>query len=93
MGKIDRSLVAGLPQFEGLSAADLDVILHDARSSRVPKDQPVFSQEEEANSFFLLLDGHVRVVRTTPEGNQVIVRYIAAGELIGIAAAMGRASR
>lgn len=90
MAKIDRSLVAGLTQFEGLSAADLDAILHDARSSRVPKDQPVFSQDEEAHSFFLLLDGHVRVVRTTPEGNQVIVRYIGAGELIGIAAAIGR---
>ena len=90
MAKIDRSLVAGLPQFDGLSAADLDDILQDARSSRIAKDQAVFSQDEEAHSFFLLLDGHIRVVRTTPDGNQVIVRYISAGELIGIAAAIGR---
>lgn len=90
MAKIDRSLVAGLPQFEGLAAADLDDILQDARSSRIAKDQAVFSQDEEAHSFFLLLDGHIRVVRTTPDGVQVIVRYISAGELIGIAAAIGR---
>ena len=92
MGKIDHSLVIGLPQFEGLSVADLEAILLDARSSRVPKDQAIFSQDEDAHSFFLLLDGHIRVVRTTPEGNQIIARYISAGEIFGIAAAIGRMS-
>src|SRR5690606_21179833 len=41
-------------------------------------------------AFFLLLDGHVRVVKSTPEGQDVIVRYISPGELMGIAHALGR---
>jgi CRP-like cAMP-binding protein len=34
----------------------------------------------------------VRVVKTTPDGQQVIVRYIVPGELLGIAQALGRST-
>ncbi|RWO56874.1 Crp/Fnr family transcriptional regulator [Mesorhizobium sp.] len=87
---LDRSLISGLPAFAGLDGKDLDAIPSRARSSRFPKDSEVFGQEEEATSFFLLLSGHIRVVRTSPEGHQVIARYITEGELFGIAIAMGR---
>lgn len=68
----------------------MDEVLRSARSARYPKDAAVFEQEAEAHSFFVLLAGHIRVVRTTPDGNQVIVRYISEGEIFGIAAAIGR---
>jgi CRP-like cAMP-binding protein len=87
---LDRSLISGLPAFAGLQAGDLDAILAAARSSRFPKDSEIFAQDAEANHFFLLLSGHVRVVRTTPDGDQMIARYINEGELFGIAVAMGR---
>ena len=90
MSRLDRSLITGLPPFEGLAPADLDRMLAQARSQRIAKDEAVFEQEEEAHSFFLLLDGHVRVIKTTPDGQQVIVRYISPGELMGIAHALGR---
>jgi CRP-like cAMP-binding protein len=92
LSRLDRSLIADLPPFQGMSAADLDRMLQQARSLRFPKDAAVFEQEEEADSFFLLLDGHVRVVKTTPDGQQVIVRYISPGELMGIAQALGRST-
>ena len=90
MSRLDRSLISGLPPFQGVAPADLDRILEQARSQRVAKDEVVFEQEGEAHSFFLLLDGHVRVVKTTPDGQQVVVRYISPGELMGIAHALGR---
>lgn len=90
MNRLDRSLIAGLAPFKGMLPADLDHMLRHARSLRVAKNEAVFEQEEEAHSFFLLLDGHVRVVKTTPDGQQVIVRYISPGELMGIAHALGR---
>lgn len=73
-----------------MTAADLDRMIGQARSLRIAKDAAVFEQEGEAHSFFLLLDGHVRVVKATTEGQQVIVRYISPGELLGIAHALGR---
>lgn len=90
MYTLDRSLIAGLPPFSDLSRADLDVILERTRSLRVAEGQSVFEQDAEAHAFFLLLDGYVRVVKTTADGQQVIMRYIGAGQLIGIATALGR---
>ncbi|MBI1622585.1 Crp/Fnr family transcriptional regulator [Aquamicrobium zhengzhouense] len=92
MNKLDRSLIVGLPAFEGLTAETLDVVLASARSQRIEKDTAVFEQDAEANSFFILLDGRVRVVKLTPDGQQVIVRYIVPGELLGIAQAIGRST-
>lgn len=87
---LDKSLILGLPAFAGLSGEDAEVVLASARSSRFPKNAEVFSQDEEAQHFFLLLSGYVRVLRTTLEGEQIIARYINEGELFGIAVAMGR---
>ena len=88
MAKIDSSLVAELPLFAGLSTADLDAILSEARSVRVGKNTAVFEQGEEAHSFFVLLHGHVRASKTTPAGEQIVVRYVAAGETFGVAKAI-----
>lgn len=87
---LDRSLISGLALFAEMTPAEQEDILAKARSSRHPKDAVIFAQEEEAHSFFVLLAGHIRVVKTTPDGEQVIARYINEGELFGIAPAIGR---
>jgi CRP-like cAMP-binding protein len=89
MAKIDSSLVADLPLFAGLSAADLDTILGEAGSVRVAKNSAVLEQGEEAHSFFVLLHAHVRASKTTPAGGQPVVRYVATGETFGVAKAIG----
>lgn len=89
MAAIDRSLVAGFPLFAGMSAAELDDVLHEARSLRHPKHSNVFDQGEDAASFFLLLHGHVRAAKTTPTGEQIVVRYVTPGEIFGLAPAIG----
>jgi len=89
MAKVDSSLVAHLPLFAGFSATDLDSILAEARSIRVPKNTAVFEQGEQAHSSFVLLHGHVRASKVTPTGEQVVVRYVSAGETFGVATAIG----
>jgi len=89
MAPLDRSIVANVPVFAGLGGRDLDVILRDARSVRYPKDTSVFEQGAVAHSFFVLLHGHLRVEKTTAQGQQIVVRYVSAGELFGVAQAMG----
>jgi len=88
MAAIDRSLVANLPMFSGLAPAEQDKLLREARSIRYPKGTAVFDQGTEADRFFLLLHGHLRVEKTTPQGQQSVVRYVSAGELFGVAQAM-----
>lgn len=90
MAHIDGSVVSGMQVFDSLTSENIQAILERATSSLIPKDRPVFSQDEDAVRFFLLLDGAVRVVQTTRQGHQVIARYVGAGSLIGIAPAVGR---
>src|SRR6185437_9385131 len=89
MTKVDSSVVAHLPVFAGFSPADLISILSEARSLRFARNAPVFSQGEDAHSFYVLLHGHVRASKTTPSGEQIVVRYVAAGETFGVAKAIG----
>jgi CRP-like cAMP-binding protein len=87
--QIDRSLVAKSPFFVGFTPEETDEILSLARSQHYPKGSAVFSQGEPAHSFFVVLNGHIQVVKTTPDGQQVIMRYIQAGGLIGIGVVAG----
>jgi CRP/FNR family transcriptional regulator, nitrogen oxide reductase regulator len=89
MTTVDSSLVADLPLFAGIGADDLGEILREARSTRYAKNSAVFEQGEDAQSFFLLLHGHVRASKTTPTGEQIVVRYVAPGEIFGVAPAIG----
>jgi CRP-like cAMP-binding protein len=92
MPGLDKSLIAHLPAFDRLSGEDLDHILASAQSAHYPKDSQVFSQGGEASHFFLLLSGHIRVVQSSPDGHEVVARYINDGELFGIAVALGRST-
>ncbi|MBB4041760.1 CRP-like cAMP-binding protein [Microvirga flocculans] len=90
MPSLDKSLVADLPMFAGLGDDDVGAILKEAQSIRYPKGASVFQQDEDAHSFFVLLHGHLRVMKVTPDGQQVVVRFVTPGEIFGIAMAMGR---
>ena len=90
VGKLlDESLVTGLPPFLGLAREQVRLILDESVSQRHDVGASVFSEGSAATQFFLLLDGHVRAQRTTPNGEQVILHQIPPGELFGIARAMG----
>jgi CRP-like cAMP-binding protein len=86
MSRVDRSILAALKAFAGWPPADLDALLAPARSTRFAKGATVFEQGAPAVSFYLLLDGHIQASKLTPDGRQVIIRYIEPGELFGIAA-------
>src|SRR5215831_10249940 len=88
--KLDHSLIADLPVFAGLKPLDLDDILAGAHARHYAKGMPVFSQNEVAHSYFLLLHGHLRVTQVTPHGEQIVVRFVSPGDLFGVATAIGR---
>ncbi|WP_206374198.1 cyclic nucleotide-binding domain-containing protein [Sneathiella chinensis] len=84
------ALISHLPNFADFSRVELEDFIRQASARRVEKNTHFFSEGETASSFYLLLDGYIRVVRISPSGEQIIVRYIASHELFGIAAAIGR---
>lgn len=90
MSKLDESLLSGLPPFSRSSRPQIREILDQARTQRFEEGTEVFGEGLEATHFYLLLDGYLRVVRTTPGGEQIIVLHISPGQLFGIAAALQR---
>ncbi|MFO1210689.1 MAG: Crp/Fnr family transcriptional regulator [Amaricoccus sp.] len=90
MRKLDEGLLSRLPPFSRLSRAQIRAILDRATPERYPEGSAVFGEGMPAERFFLLLDGYIRVVRTTPDGEQVIALHIPPGQLFGIAPAIGR---
>jgi CRP-like cAMP-binding protein len=89
MSAVDSSMVAHLHLFESLDTSACEAILREAHSIRVPRNKVVFEQGEDVHSFYLLLHGHIRATKLTPAGEQVIVRYVATGEIFGIGQAIG----
>ncbi len=90
MPKLDESLLRPLPPFSKLDDGAIRAILDQSTSRRFEKGSTVFEEATAAESFFLLLDGTIRVVRITTEGEQVTALHIPAGQLFGIARALGR---
>ncbi|MGB7318955.1 MAG: Crp/Fnr family transcriptional regulator [Planktotalea sp.] len=90
MHRLDESLLAPLPPFSKLSKHQIREILDAASSLLIPVGTAVFNEGDKADYFYLLLDGTIRVVRITEDGEQVISLHIPAGQLFGIAPALGR---
>ncbi len=87
--RLDECLIMALPPFAGLARDQVRAILDEATSHRHAAGTTVFAEATSALRFFLLLDGHVRAQRITPNGEQVILHEIPPGELFGIAPALG----
>jgi CRP-like cAMP-binding protein len=89
--KVDRSLVKSFPLFGKMADADVDHLLAQAATKRVPVGEAVFDQGEPATHFFMLLHGRLKVTQVTPDGQQIIVRVVHPGDLFGFARALQRA--
>lgn len=92
MHRLDESLLSPLPPFSQLERPQIRAILDQATSRRYDAGVAIFDEGAPADRFFLLLDGTIRVVKITPDGEQVTSLHIPAGQLFGIARALGRDS-
>jgi CRP-like cAMP-binding protein len=77
--------------FQGLSPLDLDAIVQLARHCKVASEAFFFHQEEAATAFYVLTQGRVKLAQVTPEGHQVLVRFVGSGGGLGIVAALADA--
>jgi CRP-like cAMP-binding protein len=90
MTTLDRNLIQALPVFGAMDEAELDNVIAHAKAQRIPKGGAVFQQGEKATAFFVLLHGRLKVVKSTPHGEQMIIRFVHPGDIYGIAKALRR---
>jgi len=87
---IDIRRVRALTLFERMNDAELERFLTHAVSRRVQAGEAVFAQGATATTFYLLIDGRLKVTQVTPDGQQVMVRVVHPGDLFGFARALRR---
>lgn len=80
--------LAGCPLFDGLETNELRQIVAVATRRRVRAGGFFYHQGDPATLYYVLLAGRVRVQQLTPEGNQVILHLVSAGEAFGVVAAV-----
>ncbi|MGB3556222.1 MAG: Crp/Fnr family transcriptional regulator [Jannaschia sp.] len=88
--RLDESLLAPMAPFDRMERTQIREVLDQATPRRLEEGATVFHEGETAESFFLLLDGTIRVTHVTPTGENVAVLHIPAGQLFGFAPAIGR---
>jgi CRP-like cAMP-binding protein len=84
-------LLAHAQLFQGLGTTELQRVLEAAHRRQVKRDAFFFRQGEPAIAFYLLIQGEAKLTQVTPEGHQMLVRFVAAGEQFGIIAALTNA--
>lgn len=85
----DRAAVATTEVFCGLGEGALDDVMAASTARTLARGTHLFDQEEPASAFFVLLSGRVKVSQLTPEGKEVVVRFLGPGDVAGCAAVLG----
>ena len=77
--------------FQGLDPRDMAAIVAAAQRRRVARQEFFFHQGAPASALHLLAQGQTKLVQTTPEGHQVVVRIVGPGDMFGGVALLGDA--
>lgn len=84
------SVLQRVPLFTGLDAAALQTVAREARERQVAKGDALFGQGEEALHGYVVGWGRLRLDQTTPDGQNVVLRYMGPGDLVGTVAVLRR---
>ena len=74
------------PLFGSLPQKDIDRLVEAAVSRSFAKDELVFSEGDEAEGFYLLTEGSVKIYKLSPTGKEQILHVVSTGEVFGEAA-------
>lgn len=82
----DRELVRRVPLFAGLDPVMLDRLLKPARVENRPRGSLLFSQDEPATHFYVVLVGWVKIYRAAAGGQESVVHVFTRGDSFAEAA-------
>lgn len=80
--------LTAVPLFRKLSRPELTKIAGNAQRRHAAEEGYFFQQGDAADLIYILEHGQVRMTQLTPEGDQVILRYIGPGDMFGGIAAL-----
>jgi len=69
-----------IPIFSALGSDDLERLASTTSIRKLRKGEALFQEGDEANGFYLLTDGRIKVFKITPDGREQILHFISPGE-------------
>ncbi len=71
-----------IPLFSRLADAELKDFLKGATPKEFPRGKLLFQQGDRADCFYVILDGLVKITRTSPDGDEVVIGVLGTGSLV-----------
>ncbi|MBN2183788.1 MAG: Crp/Fnr family transcriptional regulator [Candidatus Krumholzibacteriota bacterium] len=75
-----KDLLSKAQLFSGLSDDTLDRIVSEGNLRKVIKGGLVFCEEDKGKEFFVLLEGKIRLTKSTEEGREIILKIVSPPE-------------
>ncbi len=79
----DRELLRTVPIFAELQAADIESLARLCTRRHNTKDTVIFFENEQGDSFFMILSGRVKVTILGDDGREVILSMLGPGDFFG----------
>jgi len=76
-------LLKRVPIFAKMGDAELSYIVQQCVTHTCKRDRVIFVEEEEGQSFFVIVRGSVKVSRTSEDGREVILTILKTGDFFG----------
>lgn len=76
-------ILSGLPLFEGLAAEQLAGLVRVVTVRSADKGQMIFSEGTQADGFYIVAEGRIKVFRSSPDGREAVLHVLGPGEPFG----------
>ena len=76
-------ILSNIPAFNGLTNGQLEQIRKITTIREFNRGELIFSEGDEGNGFYVVIDGRIKVFKLSPEGKEQILHIIGAGEPFG----------
>lgn len=80
------SIIQNCPIFAGLDESAAQALAGSAAKQSHAEDAIVFSEGDPAVSLFILIDGSIDLIKSTPDGREQLMRSVKSGEMFAEAA-------
>ncbi len=88
-----RRLIRNVALFAALSDKDLDALIAVARNTRLAARERLFHKGDEGTQIYVVIQGRLKALTTSDEGDDVVFSILGEGEVFGEIALLGRPRR
>jgi CRP/FNR family cyclic AMP-dependent transcriptional regulator len=78
-----HSLLAEIPLFEDLSAADLEIVAQRTRQRRYKEGDTIFHRNDPGVALYVIITGKVKIHNETADGADCIIAILSEGDFFG----------